>query len=39
VKTAEVLDFFDTLPSGLFDLPKGAPVETLEPTPKRAARF
>ena len=25
VKTAEVLSFFDTLPSGMFDLPKGAP--------------
>jgi len=27
VKTAEVLEFFDTLPSGQYDLPKGAPVE------------
>jgi hypothetical protein len=27
VKTSEVLDFFDGLPSGQFDLPKGAPVE------------
>ena len=27
VQTAEVLSFFDTLPAGLFDLPKGAPVE------------
>jgi len=26
VKTAEVLEFFDTLPEGLFELPKGAPV-------------
>jgi maleamate amidohydrolase len=24
VKTAEILTFFDTLPAGLFDLPKGA---------------
>jgi maleamate amidohydrolase len=23
VKTSEVLTFFDTLPSGMFDLPKG----------------
>ena len=27
VKTSEVLEFFDGLPSGQFDLPKGAPVE------------
>ncbi|MBX9739288.1 MAG: isochorismatase family protein [Beijerinckiaceae bacterium] len=26
VKTAEVLSFFDTLPAGLFELPKGAPA-------------
>jgi hypothetical protein len=25
MKTAEVLDFIDTLPEDLFDLPKGAP--------------
>ena len=36
VKTAEVLEFFDTLPNGLFDLPKGtAPA----PAPKRAVNF
>jgi hypothetical protein len=36
VKTAEVLAFFDSLPSGMFDLPKGtAPA----PAPKRAANF
>jgi maleamate amidohydrolase len=29
VKTAEVLSFFDTLPLGMFDLPKGAPVAEL----------
>ncbi len=27
VKTSEVLEFFDSLPSGMFDLPSGAPVE------------
>ena len=27
VKTSEVLEFFDTLPPGQYDLPKGAPVE------------
>jgi nicotinamidase-related amidase len=27
VKTSEVLDFFESLPSGLFDLPSGAPTE------------
>jgi nicotinamidase-related amidase len=35
VKTAEVLAFFDTLPSGLFDLPKG--VAAPEPHPMRKA--
>ena len=36
VKTAEVLAFFDTLPPGLFDLPKGKPDI---PPQKRAANF
>ena len=27
VKTAEVISFFDSLPDGLFDLPKGAPAQ------------
>jgi len=27
VKTAEVLEFFDSLPAGQYDLPKGSPVE------------
>src|SRR5229473_662195 len=27
VKTSEVLEFFDTMPPGQYDLPKGAPVE------------
>jgi maleamate amidohydrolase len=35
VKTAEVLTFFDTLPAGMFDLPKGAP----EVTPRKAANY
>jgi maleamate amidohydrolase len=35
VKTAELLAFFDTLPSGMFDLPKG--VAAPEPHPKRKA--
>ena len=34
VKTAEVLEFLDTLPADLFDLPKGAPA-----APARAANF
>ena len=34
VKTAEVLEFFDTLPADLFDLPKGAPA-----APARAVNF
>jgi len=38
LKTAEVLTFFDTLPAGMFDLPKG--VATPEPRPmRRAARY
>ena len=37
VKTAEVLEFFDTLPSGMFDLPKGA--SAAPPKPKLAANF
>jgi len=36
VKTAEVLEFFDKLPSGMFDLPKGAAAP---PKPKLAANF
>jgi maleamate amidohydrolase len=39
VKTAELLAFFDSLPSGMFDLPKGAPVEKLALTPKLASGF
>jgi hypothetical protein len=35
VKAAEVLAFFDTLPSGLFDQPKGVAVP--EPHPTRNA--
>jgi maleamate amidohydrolase len=27
VKTSEVLEFFDTMPPGQYDLPKGSPVE------------
>ncbi len=34
VKTSEVLSFFDTLPSGMFDLPKGSAPE---PHPMRKA--
>jgi hypothetical protein len=37
VKTAEVLTFLDTLPSGMFDLPTGKPVAGREP--KRAANY
>ena len=36
VKTSEVLAFFDQLPSGMFELPKGSKAA---PKPKRAANF
>jgi maleamate amidohydrolase len=39
VKTAEVLELFDRLPANMFELPKGAPVEAPDLTPKRAANF
>jgi maleamate amidohydrolase len=39
VKTAEVLAYFDSLPTGMFDLPQGAPVEVPDLAPKRAANF
>jgi maleamate amidohydrolase len=39
VKTAEVLEFFENLPVNMFDLPKGASVETPDPTPKHAVNF
>jgi maleamate amidohydrolase len=37
VKTSEVLTFLDSLPSGMFDLPKGSPAAA--PRPKLAANF
>src|SRR6202022_1844398 len=37
VKTAEVLAFLDGLPSGMYELPKGAPAPA--PKPKLAANF
>src|SRR4030095_13064922 len=37
VKTSEVLTFFDSLPSGMFELPSGAPAAA--PKPKLAANF
>src|ERR671923_1855 len=37
VKTSEVLAFFDSLPSGMFDLPKGSSAPA--PKPKMAANF
>jgi len=37
VKTSEVLTFIDTLPSGMFDLPKGSAVRAPDVSPKRAA--
>jgi nicotinamidase-related amidase len=39
VKTAEVLAFFDSLPSGLFELPKGTLAEAPAPMPRRATNF
>jgi maleamate amidohydrolase len=37
VKTAEVIDFFQGLAGGMYDLPKGAPVRTLDLQPGLAA--
>jgi maleamate amidohydrolase len=37
VKTSEVLTFFDSLPGGMFDLPKGSAAPP--PKPKMAANF
>jgi hypothetical protein len=37
VKTSEVLTFLNALPSGMFDLPKGAPAPKAEA--KRAANY
>jgi maleamate amidohydrolase len=37
VKTSEVLAFFDSLPGGMFDLPKGSAAPA--PKPKLAANF
>ena len=40
VKTSEVLSFFDSLPGGMFDLPKGAAAAAATaPKPKLAANF
>ena len=39
VKTSEVLEFFDTLPSGMFDLPKGSSVSAPKLSPRMAANF
>jgi len=38
IKTAEVLAFFDTLPSGMFDLPKGVADPQTSPM-RKAANF
>ena len=38
VKTSEVLEFFDALPSDMFDLPKGS-AAAAPPKPKLAANF
>jgi len=37
VKTSEVLAFFDSLPSGMFDLPKGSAPPA--PKPRLAANM
>jgi nicotinamidase-related amidase len=37
VKTSEVLALFDSLPSGMFDLPKGSPAPA--PKPRLAANM
>jgi hypothetical protein len=37
VKTSEVLAYFDSLPNGMFDLPKGSPAQA--PKPRLAANM
>jgi hypothetical protein len=37
VKTSEVLAYFDSLPSSMFDLPKGSPAPA--PKPRLAANM
>src|SRR5262249_24930572 len=39
VKTSEVLEFLQKLPSGMFDLPRGSEVRAPDPAPKRAASY
>jgi hypothetical protein len=39
VKTSEVLEFLEKLPSGMFDLPKGSGVRAPDLSPKRAASY
>jgi isochorismate hydrolase len=39
VKTSEVLAFLDTLPAGMYDLPKGTAPAAREQQQKRAARY
>ena len=39
VKTSEVLDFLNTLPAGMYDLPKGTPPAAREQQQKRAANY
>ena len=39
MKTADVLAFLETLPSGMFDLPKGSSTSAPKVSPKLAANF
>jgi len=39
VKTSEVLEFLERLPSGMYDLPKGSAVRSPDLSPKRAASY
>jgi nicotinamidase-related amidase len=39
LKTSEVLAYLESLPEGMFDLPRGSPVSAPQLTPRRAANF
>ena len=39
VKTSEVIEFLETLPSGMYDLPKGSSVRAPDLSPKRTATY
>jgi hypothetical protein len=39
VKTSEVIEFLEKLPSGMYDLPKGSAVRAPDLSPKRSATY